>query len=144
MCRDLGALLNPLPIFGNLPIFCLPPQMLCMSRCQDNTNNPAGGQDSQETRGPGPTNRTWADLGPDNFCGEIKVLESDRFLFSQHLSNPGRDWARLMRGKCGSNHVYTGHSPHDLDTGHCINICQSLSWGSGHNPGSLLDYGVRW
>ena len=23
MCRDLGALLNPLPIFGNLPIFCL-------------------------------------------------------------------------------------------------------------------------
>ena len=44
------------------------------------------------------TNRTRGDLGPDNFCGEIKVLESDRFLFSQHLSNSGRDWASLMSG----------------------------------------------
>ena len=70
-----------------------------------------------ETIRPRPTNRTRGDLGPDNFCGEIKVLESDRFLFSQHLSNSGRDWASLMSGKCGSNHVYTGHSPHDLIPG---------------------------
>ena len=87
-------------------------------------------------RCPRPAHRTRGDIGPDNFCGEIKVLESDRFLFSQHLSKSGWDSVSLMRGQCGSNHVYTGHSPHDLDSRHCINICQSLSRGSGHNPAS--------
>ena len=85
---------------------------------------------------PRPENRTRGDISPDNFCGEIKVLESDRFLFSQHLSKSGWDLVSLMRGQCGSDHVYTGHSPHDLDSRHCINICVSLSRGSGHNPGS--------
>ena len=59
--------------------------------------HPGAGAGTQ-TVGPRPTNRTRGDLGPDNFCGEIKVLESDRFLFSQHLSNSGRDWASLMSG----------------------------------------------
>ena len=93
-----------------------------------NTLSPAHVTMSQTGPGgrlaPRPADRTRGDIGPDNFCGEIKVLESDRFLFSQHLSNPGWDWVSLMRGQCGSsNHVYTGHSPHDLDTRHCINIC---------------------
>ena len=39
----LEKLLNPLSVFGNLPIFCLPPQMRGMSRCPGNTNNPPRG-----------------------------------------------------------------------------------------------------
>ena len=78
--------------------------------------HPGAGAGTQ-TVGPRPTNRTRGDLGPDNFCGEIKVLESDRFLFFSAFVKLRTRLGEFNEWECGSNHVYTGHSPHDLMPG---------------------------